>query len=594
MAAAVEVGVYKDALLLLGTAAVIAPFARRLHITPVFTFMFAGALLGPNGLGRLIPIYPHFAAFTLSDTQQIRPLAELGVVFLLFLIALELSLERLTTMWRLVFGLGAAQMVLSTVAIAGIAAMFDNTPAASVILGSCLALSSTAVVVELLAKQKRMASTTGRLSFAVLLFQDLAVVPILFVVGVLSSHGHVSLASGLGLALLQGILAVGVIVVVGRLVLRPLFNMVAQDGMSEFFIAAALLVAVGTGVATAAFGLSMALGAFVAGLLLAETEYRRAIEAVIEPFKSLLLGLFFFSVGLDINIGEVLKEPVLLLGSVVGLVVLKTAIFIPVARWFRFPWQTAIRSGLLLGSGGEFAFVVLGLAVTGGVIPTETGAFMLMVAALSMAALPLLDWFGRKITQTAAPVALPPEADVAPPVHGGVRAVIVGYGRVGQLMSDMLTRHSIAHIAVDSDPSEVARMRRKGHPVYFGDATKLEFLERCGIAEAQTLILTVHTSAAIEAIVTAARKIKPDLHIVARARDAEHARKLYTLGVTDAVPETIEASLQLSEAALLGLGVPLGYILPSIHERRDEFRKELAGDKSDATDKVYAARRTTR
>ncbi len=592
MASTIEIGVYKDALLLLGTAAVVVPVARRFRITPIFSFMFMGALLGPNGLGRLIPTVPHIDWFTIADPASMKPLAELGVVFLLFLIALELSLQRLTTMWKLVFGLGGAQVVLSAAAIALVSRAFGNSPEASLILGSCLALSSTAVVVELLARQKRLASTTGRLSFAVLLFQDLAVVPILFVVGILSGGSEMSLVSGLGLALLQAAGVIVAIVLIGRQILTPLFRLVSRDGISEFFIAATLLVAVGTSVVTAAFGLSMALGAFVAGLLLAETEYRRAIESVIEPFKSLLLGLFFFTVGLDVDLREVAAEPFWLLGSVVGLVALKAAIFIPLARWYGFPRQTAIRSGLLLGPGGEFAFVVLGLATAGGIVPRETGTFMLMVTALSMAAIPVLDWIARRSTAQAAPAALPPEAAVAPPADEELQAVVIGYGRVGRLMADMLTRHKIRHIAVDSDPDEVARFRRKGFPIYFGDASKPEFLARCGLESVRCLIITVHTSAAIEAIVSAAKTINPELHIVCRARDADHAKRLYAIGVSDAVPETIEASLQLSEAALLGLGVPLGWILPSIHERREEFRKELSGQRGEGPLKVYESRRT--
>lgn len=591
MASGIEIGVYKDALLLLGTAAVVVPVARRFRITPIFSFMFMGALLGPNGLGRLIPTVPHIDWFTIADPGSMKPLAELGVVFLLFLIALELSLQRLTTMWKLVFGLGGAQVVLSAGAIALAASAFGNSPAASLILGSCLALSSTAVVVELLARQKRLASTTGRLSFAVLLFQDLAVVPILFVVGILSNGSEMSLVSGLGLALLQAAGVIGAIVLIGRQVLSPLFRLVSRDGISEFFIAATLLVTVGTGVVTAAFGLSMALGAFVAGLLLAETEYRRAIESVIEPFKSLLLGLFFFTVGIDIDLREVAAEPFWLSGSVIGLVALKAAIFIPIARWYRFPWQTAIRSALLLGPGGEFAFVVLGLSVAGGIIPRETGTFMLMVTALSMASIPVLDWIGRRSTAQAAPAALPPEAQVPPPPDEGLQAVVIGYGRVGRLMADMLSRHKIRHIAIDSDPDEVARFRRKGIPIYFGDASKPEFLAHCGLTSVRCLIITVHTSASIEAIVAAAKAINPDLHIVCRARDADQAKRLYAIGVSDAVPETIEASLQLSEAALLGLGVPLGWILPSIHERREEIRKELSGDRGEGPLKVYESRR---
>ncbi len=304
MAATINTAAYSDALVVLGTAGIVVPIVSRLGFSPVLGYLGAGALLGPLGLGSFVNSLPVLFWFTVSDAKNVEGIAELGIVFLLFLIGLELSLDRLLTMRRLVFGLGGLQVLLATAVLAAAAAMAGQSASTSLILGASLSLSSTAIVLELLSRQERLTTNVGRASFSVLLAQDLAVIPVLLFISILAAGPGGSVLKSLGIALLQAAVAVGVIVVFGRLLLRPLFRLVAATHSRELFIAAALFVIVGDGVIASRAGMSMALGAFVAGLLLAETEYRKAIEATIEPFKGLLLGIFFFTVGMEIDFRE--------------------------------------------------------------------------------------------------------------------------------------------------------------------------------------------------------------------------------------------------------------------------------------------------
>lgn len=587
MSAPVDTSAIKDMLLILGTASVVVPLMHKLKVSPVLGFLGAGAVLGQNGIGSLTATHPWLQWLTVSGGEKIGGIAEFGIVFLLFVIGLELSWPRLMTMRRMVFGLGSLQVVVSSLVIGLLAIPFGLPPAACVIIGSCLSLSSTAIVVELLAAQGRMAKATGRVSFAVLLFQDLAVVPILFLVGVLGSGSEGGILHGLGLALLQAVLIITIVVGFGRILLRPLFRMVAETDSPELFMAATLLVAVGTGVLTQAAGLSMSMGAFIAGLLLAETEYRRAIETAIGPFKGLLLGVFFFSVGMGVDIGALLRSPLLILGFAIALVAVKALIFIALARGFKVPWPATIETALLLGPGGEFAFIVIGIAMASSLLKPDMGSMILTVVSVTMAALPLIGIAGRKLSKRLERP-LPTGSEVAlPPGDGAARAIVVGFGRVGQLVSAMLEGHKVPYLATDRNATNVARMRRQDKPVYYGDAANPLFLRMCGLDGASALIITINIPSVIDEIVRIAREIRPDIIIVARARDAEHARHLYALGVTDAVPETIEASLQLSEAALAGLRVPMGLIIASIHEKRDEFRhafQEAAGNQDPTSD----------
>ena len=578
MAAAADLASYKDALLVLGTAGVVVPLMHRIRISPVLGFLIAGAILSPKGLGVLSNHLPLIDWITVSSPERVGRIAELGVVFLLFLIGLELSFERLLTMRRLVFGLGGLQVLISSTLIAALALWLGQKPVTALVIGAALSLSSTAIVVELLAGQKRLSSSAGRASFSILLFQDLAVVPILFLVGVLDPTAEVSVAGGIFKALASAAAALAIIVVVGRFLLQPLFKSVAKTESQDLFIATTLFVAVGTSFATAAAGLSMALGAFVAGLLLAETEYRRAVEATIEPIKSLLLGVFFFSVGLSIDLSVLATDPLKILAATAGLLALQALVVFALARLFGVGKAASIETAALLAPGGEFAFVVLTLALAYGLIDSKLSSILLTTVSLTMALIPLFWKLGRKLAaRYAAPATADPELEILPSLDTPSKALVVGYGRVGQLIGEMLTEHKIPHIAVDREPGLVASARRAGKPVYYGDVRQIDFLKRCGLEAAKAAIITIHTQSEIDEIVMALREAYPKLVIVARAKDAKHASHLYALGVTDAVPETIEASLQLSEAALVGLGVPTGLVIASIHEKRDVFRAELQG-----------------
>ena len=573
MGSGFDLGAYKAVMILLATAGLIVPLLLRLKISSILAYLLAGAALGPHGLGAL----PAMHLLTIGPQDHIDAIAEFGVVFLLFLIGLELSLERLFTMRRLVFGLGTVQMVATTLVIGSIALSWGTSPAAGLIIGAALALSSTAIIVELLAGQGRLSSATGRASFAILLFQDVSVVPVLFLVGILGGQKDGSILLGLVRALVQGGVTVFAIVVLGRKLIQPFYRLVAVTKNHELFIAATLFIIVGSSLISAAAGLSMAFGAFIAGLLLGETEYRRAIGAEIEPFKGLLLGLFFFTVGMSLDFMAILANPLLLLAAMIALITLKAVILALSARLFRLSWTTALKTGLILGSGGEFGFVVVNQALTEKLIEAGTASFILSVITLSMAMIPLSDALGQWLMRRFNPVVPAPELSLLPPADGDVRAIIVGYGRVGQMVGALLDTHKVNYIATDRDPKIVTKWRRQGQPIYFGNARQQNFLHHCHIDTASALIITIHTPEEIDAIVRAARSIRPDLVIVSRAQDSHHASHLYEIGVTDAVPETIEASLQLSEAALVGLGVPTGYVIASIHEKRDELRRQLQG-----------------
>ncbi len=574
-AAAFNVETYSDALVVLATAGIVVPLVKRWGISSVLGYLCAGAALGPLGLGSFKGELPFLYWVTVVDAKNVSAIAELGVVFLLFVIGLELSYQRLLTMRRLVFGLGTLQVVLSTAVIGGIASLLGYGPSVAVVLGACLALSSTAIVIEVLSNQRRLTTAAGRASFSVLLAQDLAVVPILLTISILGRGEGSSALTSVILALSTGVFAIGLIVLVGRLFLRPLFGLVAAVGTTELFVAAILFVIVGTGTAAGLAGLPMSIGAFVAGLLLAESEYRKAIETTIEPFKGLLLGIFFFTVGMSIDLRELAREPLLLMAAVVGVIAIKSALLTGLARLFSVPWPAAVETGLLLGPGGEFAFVGIGMAATLDIVDADTSSFTLAVTSISMALIPLLSVLDRRLAKKfEARKPRDPELAVGPKPAKG-HAIVVGHGRVGQVVTEMLEGHKFPFLAVDSDPAAVTEHRRRGREVYFGHATDPAFLNSCGLSDAAAVIITVRSKAAVDEIVRTVRAQRQDVVVIARARDAEHARHLYLKGVTDAVPETIEASLQLSEATLVGLGLPTGLVIASIHEKRDEFRNEL-------------------
>lgn len=567
---------YKDLVLFLATAGIVAPIFKRLKINSILGYLLAGVILGPFGLGRFIHVAPWLDYVTVDNPDEIAQLAEFGVVFLLFMIGLELSWERLRLMRKLVFGLGAAQVIGCTLVLAAGAMLLGQPPAAALAIGAALTLSSTAIAVPVLAERRRLHSEGGRATFSVLLFQDLAVAPILITLAIVGrGHGEFHAADLLSLA--PAALGLGLIVLVGRVALRPMLRSVAKAKSEEMFMAACLLVIIGAGLVSQISGLSMALGAFVAGILLAETEYRHEVEVKIEPFKGLLLSLFFVSLGIRLDLSLLVVKPAVILGTAVGLLLVKAVVVFGIGMLMGLGRKAATEAALILAAGGEFAFVLLDNAMGAKVVSPAIGQAVLVSATLTMFLIPGMAALGQRLGRKGAPPVS--EAPVGEPDRLGPeptgQVLVIGYGRVGKLVSDMLGRHDLPWIAIERDARLVEHGRRDGRRIYYGDASRVELLERCGLATAKAVVVTMDTPEAAEAVVAAARGARPDLAIVARARDARHAARLYELGATDAVPETIEASLQLSEAVLVDIGVPMGLVIASIHERRDEYRKKL-------------------
>jgi CPA2 family monovalent cation:H+ antiporter-2 len=549
----------------------VIPLFHRLRLSPVLGFMLVGVAVGPFGLAMLADHLPLLGAITLNRPETIAPIAELGISMMMFMIGLELSLERLRVMRRLVFGFGLLQFVLCAVAIAGVAYALGAPPLLAVVAGPALSMSSTAVVVQVLSQEKRLGGPVGRTSLGVLLLQDIAAVPVLFAISVFGAGGGARTW-----ALVQAVVVVLGLIAAGRLVLRPLFRGVARTGSPELFVAACLLVILATGLATAMVGLPMELGSLIAGLLLAETEFRRQIEVTIDPFKGLLLGVFLISVGMSLDLADIAGDASrVVLGGVV-LVALKLAIVACLARAFGLRWLTGLQAGLLLGPGGEFGFVVLNLAHAEGLVGAGVVRFPMVIAAATMACIPLLSALGRRMARHASvaravdPALLLPQLDDA-----ASRVIIAGFGRVGETVASLLERHRVAYVAVDTDANRVAAQRKVRRTVYWGDITQAELLHRLHLETARALVVTMGDHAASDRLVATARAARPDLLIVVRARDARHAAHLYAIGATDAVPETIEASLQLSEAVLVEIGVPMGPVIAAIHERRAELQAEI-------------------
>ncbi|QYF86549.1 cation:proton antiporter [Brevundimonas sp. PAMC22021] len=576
-------GDYKDLVVFLAAAGVVVPLFNRFRISPVLGFLAAGVLLGPDGLGRFAGSGDWLSWFTISDPAQLTQLSELGVAFLLFTIGLELSWDRLRAMRRLVFGLGLMQVAVCSLVLATGFMLLGQNLASAAVLGLGLALSSTAVVMPVLAERGRLKGAVGRSTFAVLLAQDLAVAPILVTVGVMAA-----MASGGGgldpavlgrslLTLVPAAIGMALLVVLGRVVLRPMFRSVARarkgDQGGELFVAACLLVVVGAGVAAQASGLSMSIGALVAGVLLAETEFRRQVEVSIEPFKGLLLGVFFVGVGIGLDLDAVAAAPLVVLALAATIIGIKAAVTFGLARLWGVGGRSAVETALVLGPAGEFAFVVLALGMSQGVTSPDFTPTVLIAATLSMFTVPLMALAGERLSSRAAARSPAAPMPVVPPSGPDGAVMIVGFGRVGRLIGELLTEHGQPFIALDTDAAAVQRARQDGHQVFYGDAGSAEMLMNCGVRTTRALIVTMDAPGKVDEVVRAARSLREDLILIARARDDRHAARLYALGVTDAVPETTEASLQLAENTLVDLGVPMGLVLASIHERRDRFRQ---------------------
>lgn len=561
----------KEIILFLALSGVLMPLLSRLKINPVLGFLSVGVLLGPYGLASLAKAWPPLSWFTFARPDEVEFLAELGVIFLMFMIGLEMSVERLWSMRRLVFGLGGLQVALSAAAVGGLALWFGNRIEAAVILGVVLAFSSTAIVMQLLIQRRELGTPLGQASFAILLFQDLAVVPLLVLISILgASSGEGSFASLLGLAMLKGVLTVVGIYLVGRRVVRPLFHQIAVDKQPDTFTALTLLTTLGVAALTWVAGLSMALGALLAGLIIAETEFRHEVEITIEPFKGLLMGLFFMSVGMGIDLRALLAEPLWIPLSVVGLLAMKALIVFLLLRAFGLSWGRAAEGGLLLGQGGEFAFIVIGMALALGLLERQVGQFMLIVVGVSMLAAPVIARLGQSLgDRIDRRIAPPVEADDAELGELGGHVIIAGYGRVGQLVGQMLEEQGVSFVAIENNAQLIAHQRKAGVPLVFGDASRPELLRKLRLDQARAVVLTMdHTAAAIHAV-HGIRRMVPMMRIIARARDEKHALLLREAGASVVVPETLESSLKLTGWVLETLGIPPDAALRLVEQERE-------------------------
>jgi CPA2 family monovalent cation:H+ antiporter-2 len=556
-----------DALVILGAAGLVIPAFARFRISPVIGFILVGVLVGPFGLGAWVDRHPWLYYFTISNPEAIEPFAEFGIILLLFSIGLELSFRRLWTMRRLVFGTGAAELLGAGALIAvGLHALGQNWPG-SIGLGLALALSSTALVLPL----SGTTGAVGRNAFAMLLFEDLALVPIIFALGAMAPRGGGGWEVAAGVAMTGGMTVVG-IYLAGRVILPRLFAQAARTKSPELFLAASLLVVIVASVATTAAGLSPIVGALVAGLLIAETEYHSEVEVITAPFKGLALGVFLITVGMSLDLMLVAANWTRLLGALVAVVLVKSAVTFLLLRVAKVRRGVAAETGLMMGSPSETTLIVLTAALAAGLIRPSTASFWQTVTALGLTLTPLLAKLGRVVARRIEGVGERPDDLVAAPAPG---AVIIGFGRVGRLVADMLQRHELPFLAVEADIDTVTAWRRRGYPLVFGDASRGELIERLDLLTARALILTMDDPVLTVRLARRVRDLAPDLPIIARARDAAHAAELYRAGVTDAVPETLESSLQLSEAVLVDLGVAMGPVIASIHEKRDELRQAI-------------------
>ena len=548
-------------LLLLAASVVVVAVCRAARQPPILGYLLVGIALGPHALG------------VVADDTATRELAEFGIVFLMFSIGLEFSLPQLRAMRRAVFGLGFAQVAITTVAGMIVVQALGYDWRAGIVLGGALAMSSTAIVSKMLAERSELGTPHGRDVMGILLFQDLAVVAFLILIPSLAGSGE-AMGSALAFAVLKAAIALTVILFIGQRPMRAWFHIVARQRSPELFVLNVLLVTLGMAALTAMAGLSLALGAFLAGMLISETEYRYQVEEDIKPFRDVLLGLFFITIGMMLDLGEARVHVVALVALLVVPVAAKLGLIVVLARLFGSPLATALRTGFYLAQAGEFALVMLSLALTHRLLSPDFMRTILASMILSMLLAPLLigyantwvrkltanDWLARaaEMTQVAA-------LTMARQGH----VIVCGYGRSGQNLTRLLEREDITYLALDSDPQRV-REAADGTSVIYGDASRRETLVSAGIAKTRAVVITFADTPTALKILHHVQHLRPELPVIVRTRDDSELDRLFAAGATEVIPEVLEGSLMLASHSLLVLGVPLNRVLTRIRTIREE------------------------
>ena len=569
MVSETETSLIGDALVVLGAAGVIIPAFARFRISPVIGFILVGLLVGPSGLGSLTGDYPWLRHLTIGSAEEIALFAELGIILLLFSIGLELSFRRLWQLRKLVFGVGAAELALCGLILGTALLLVGNlSTAAAYGLGIALALSSTALVLPIAGTK----SAVGKSAFSMLLFEDLALVPIIFILAALSPAASGDSAELLLTTLWQGVVVVAGLAIGGWFLLPRIFAQAARAKDPELFLAASLLVVIVAALATAAVGLSPIVGALLAGLMIAETEYHNEVEAITAPFKGLALGVFLISVGMGLNLKTIAALWPQLIAAVIGVVLVKAVVTAALLRFSGVARRgTAAEVGLLMSSPSETTLIVLATALQAQLISRTTAEFWQLVTAIGLTITPLLARIGHDMARRIEMRSGDAQTEETP--EG--RTVIVGFGRVGHTIAELLRQHDRPYIAVDADIDTVAAARRDGFSVRFADVARPGSLDRLGIESANAIVLTMDDPVQQLRMTRQLKQKYPDLPVISRARDADHAAALYRAGANDAVPETLESSLQLAEAVLIDLGVAMGPVIASIHDVRAKMRHDI-------------------
>ncbi|NOQ13430.1 MAG: potassium transporter KefC [Methyloprofundus sp.] len=527
-----------DIIVLLLAAVIAVPFFQAIRLGAVPGFLIAGMIVGPSALGLI------------NNISEIGHLADIGVVLLLFVIGIELKPSHLWQMRRLVFGLGSLQILLTGFLLGAVGYVFFAIPLRTAILvGPALALSSTAFVLQLLTEQKSLTSVYGRTSFSVLLLQDLAVVPLLALVPLLLMP-DLSIGEDIGVALLQSLLVLGLVVLSGRYFLHPILHRVALAQNPEVFTASAVLIVLGTALIAEHIGFSMAMGAFLAGLLISDSAYKHQVMAEIQPFRGLLLGLFFMSMGMSLKLSLVIANPMLSFGIVSLLIVIKIVALVPLAYLFGLKVKNSLAVALVLAQSGEFALVLFSLANRSRLIADELFQQLLLVVLLSMLLTPILAYFARRLAKSEQSRKI---ENTEKPVEAPI--VLAGFGRVGHRIGEILSISGYAFVALDSNALIVESGRAEGHPVFYGDVRNPEVLKSVGADHARVMIVTLNDPEASEHLVASLRTAHPEIKIFVRGHSLTQCLELRGMGATGAVSEYVEVSIELARMALENVGV---------------------------------------
>ncbi len=568
---------FKEILIVLTIAGIIVPVFQRLKISSILCYLITGIVIGPFGLALFSNELPLLSYIVIDDPGWVQSAAEFGVMLLLFMIGLELSITRLWDLRRKVFGLGGMQILVSTLVIGAIAHSFNNSVEVSILIGASLALSSTATVMQLLKERSQVGTESGTTAFSILLMQDMAVVPILMLLAVFAGQTEGSVTVTVLITLLQATLTIAAIFFIGRKLLRPLLQYFGTNATSEWIMAVSLLISLGTAALTYEAGLSLALGAFLAGLLIAETEYRHEVEIVIDPLKSVFMGIFFLSVGMMIDIRAIIETPFWIPVSVIGIFMIKGLVIAPLCMLFRVNLPSALEVALLLGQGGEFAFLIVGMALTQGMIPQENAQFFLIVTALTMILTPSIADLANKLKERLEEKLLTDNvADDAQKKERELYVLIIGFGRVGHTLSEVLNSLGIAYIGVENNSLLVSRAKLEGHTMIYGDARRSRFWNSVDLDRVNSVVVTVDNPRVSHVILRAIRKRSPLLPVIVRARHESDMAALYDAGATRAIPEMLEGSLLMGQHLLQELCVPETRVREVMEEQRVKHAELLS------------------